>query len=109
MPYIVSMMMEQTLLAIADTYASVARGREKSLSRVATIVVNRGSFFTSLKKGQTCSVRNYERVLRYFEQRKHWPDAMIPAEAEQYLRQLGRLIPPRDFNLPPTGSAAAHD
>lgn len=84
------MPMETELVEIADAYAREAVGRAKSLSRVATIVVNRGSFFTSLKRGQTCSVRNFERMLQFFEQKTNWPDHFIPSDAQQLLKSLGR-------------------
>ena len=84
------MTMEAELIEIADAYSREALGRAKSLSRIATIIVNRGSFFTSLKRGQTCSVRNFERMLRFFEEKANWPEETIPSDARRLLASLGR-------------------
>jgi hypothetical protein len=81
---------ETTLLRIADIYsAQVRENGGKSLARIATLLVNRGSFFEPLRRGQTCSVRNFEKVLQYFQCARNWPTGTIPDEAICALKQIG--------------------
>lgn len=85
--------LESILLTVADTYAAVAAANGgKSLARVATIVVNRGSFFEPLRRGQTCSVRNFEKLVAYFREPANWPGETIPAKASIALAGIGRPV-----------------
>ncbi|RYZ88001.1 MAG: hypothetical protein EOP06_11735 [Proteobacteria bacterium] len=57
------------LTSVAYSYAAEAKSHgAPSLARVATIVVNRGSFFTRIETGGGCSLQNFERVMRWFAQ-----------------------------------------
>lgn len=38
----------------------VAKHREISLARLATIIVNDGKFFANLRRGKSCTVRTFE-------------------------------------------------
>lgn len=93
---------EAALLAIAGAYEqSAERHGGKSISRIATIVLNRGSFFTSLKEGRGCSARNLDRIAGWFRIPANWPDGSIPEVAEHALVAIGRPA------LPPSASEAA--
>ena len=80
---------ETALLRVADAYAAEAEaGGGKSLARVATIVVNRGSFFERLREGGGCSSRNLARMAGYFRDATNWPGE-IPVAAIEALASLG--------------------
>lgn len=82
---------EELLLALASAYQSsvAAYGSGRSLARVATIVVNRGSFFTSLARGASCSMRNFDKLVEYFAHHVNWPEGNIPPEGRRILDDLG--------------------
>ncbi|PZU77736.1 MAG: hypothetical protein DI530_12130 [Sphingomonas sp.] len=83
---------EASLLRVADAYAAqAAEHGGKSLARVATIVVNRGSFFERLRDGGGCSARNLDRIADWFRDGANWPQA-IPAEAAEALASIGRPV-----------------
>jgi hypothetical protein len=91
---------EAALLAVADAYAmEVATHGGKSLARVATIVVNRGSFFERLRDGGGCSARNLDRLADWFRDPANWPSAI----AEPALRALESIGRPAsgEQDLPP--------
>lgn len=82
---------EQALLTIARSYsAAVAEHGGKSISRVATIVANRGSFFDAIESGATCTVRNFEMFALYFADPENWPNKVVPADAAAALASVGR-------------------
>lgn len=83
---------EASLLRVADAYAAqAAEHGGKSLARVATIVVNRGSFFERLRDGGGCSARNLDRIADWFRDGANWPQA-ISAEAAEALASIGRPV-----------------
>lgn len=91
---------ENALRTIADSYdAEVARWGGKSLSRVATIVVNSGAFFNRLREGKTFSVGNLEKFAAWFRVPANWPDRAIPQDAVAALISIGR--PPLPANTMP--------
>jgi hypothetical protein len=81
---------EQCLLRVADRYAQQVDAQGgRSLARVASIVVNHSAFFDRLRSGQTCFVRNLQRVAEYFANLDNWPGQEIPAEVLPDLVALG--------------------
>lgn len=92
MPYLSGMdtSYEAALMEVADAYArEVAEHGGKSLARVATIIVNRGSFFERLRDGGGCSARNLDRVADWFRDPANWPNE-IAAPALAALVSIGR-------------------
>lgn len=86
-----SMTYEAALLKVADEYAAqVDALGGKSLARVATIVVNRGSFFERMRDGAGCSARNLERLVEWFRDPANWPEASITSNASAVLASIGR-------------------
>lgn len=86
-----SMTYERALLEVARAYsAAVNEQGGKSLARVATIVVNRGSFFDRLENGDSFSVRNLDRMASYFRDPSNWPGGSVPPEALAALLSIGR-------------------
>jgi len=82
---------EASLLAIADAYAAAVDAEGgKSLARVATLVVNRGSFFERLREGGGCSARNLAKFAEWFRDPANWPDGLIPHAAHVALAGIGR-------------------
>lgn len=82
---------QNALRTVADAYeGQVARWGGKSLSRVATIVVNSGTFFSRLREGKTFSVANLEKFATWFRQPSNWPDRSIPHAAATALASIGR-------------------
>jgi hypothetical protein len=82
---------EAALLAIADVYAAhAAENGGRSLARIATIVVNRGSFFERLRDGGGCSTRNLDKLTDWFRNASNWPGDEIPAAAVDALISIGR-------------------
>ena len=79
------------LIRIADAYEREAQlhgGR--SLARISTIVVNRGSFFTSIRAGKTCTVASFDLLLGYFGEAANWPRS-IPIAAIAELRDAANV------------------
>lgn len=84
---------ETALLKIARLYAEASdKHGGRSLRRLATIVVNRGSFFDALERGATCSARNLEKFIQHFAISENWPLGMVPEEAAFLLASVGRGI-----------------
>lgn len=84
---------ETALLRVADAYAAqVAKHGGKSLARVATIVVNRGSFFERLRGGASCSSRNLDRLFEWFRDPSNWPAEKIDATGRAALVSVGRPV-----------------
>lgn len=84
---------EASLITIADAYAgAVAKHGGKSLARVATIVVNRGSFFDRIREGGGCSARNLDRIAEFFREPANWPQGELPLAASAALEGIGRPI-----------------
>jgi hypothetical protein len=89
--FIMDMTYEAALLKVADAYAArVAKHGGKSLARVATIVVNRGSFFERLRDGAGCSSRSLGRLFEWFRDPANWPANDISDEARSALAGVGR-------------------
>lgn len=85
---------ENALRTVADSYeAEVARWGGKSLSRVATIVVSSGTFFTRLREQKPFYVHNLERLAAWFREPANWPDGRVPDVAAQALASMGRSVP----------------
>jgi hypothetical protein len=81
---------ERALLTLAKLYsAAVQQFGGRSLSRVATVVVNRGSFFSALERGSTCSLRNFDKMMAYLSAPANWPHGTIPNEAIAALASCG--------------------
>ena len=82
---------EEALIALGESYsATTTKYGGRSLARVATIIVNRGSFFDALKRGGTCTGRNIDKIAAYFGDPANWPDNIIPSEATEALKSIGR-------------------
>jgi hypothetical protein len=78
------------LAALTSTYSdAVALHGGPSLARVATILLNRGSFFVALSKGKDCSLRNFDRCTAWFANKDNWPVATIPEPAVDALASIG--------------------
>jgi hypothetical protein len=91
---------ENALRTVAESYDDeVMRWGGKSLPRVATIVVNSGTFFTRLRAGSTFSVANLEKFATWFRVPANWPDHAIPGAAVAALTSIGR--PPLPTNTMP--------
>lgn len=72
----------EELVAAARIWAAESN---RSLARLATVVVNDGKLFERITAGGTCTVTTYERLLAHLRDTSNWPSA-IPCEA---LRLLG--------------------
>ncbi len=82
---------ENALRTIADCYeAESERWGGRSLSRVATIVLNSGTFFERLRAGKTFTVVNLEKMTTWMRDPANWPDSAIPHEAALALTSMGR-------------------
>ena len=84
---------EAALITISACYRAEAekvRGTP-SLARVATVILNRGSFFKGLEEGRSCSVRNFEKCITWFSRLENWPRE-VPLAAKQALAQCGRTV-----------------
>ncbi|WP_336867738.1 hypothetical protein [Sphingomonas sanguinis] len=82
---------EDALRIIADCYGkSIAVKGGLSLARVATLVVNRGSFFSRLSTDTSFSAKNLDRFAAWFRNDDHWPDRKIPEAAVDALYSIGR-------------------
>ena len=81
---------EDILLRIADQYeVEVAARGGRSLTRVATLVASRGTFFVPLREGKTCTVRNLDAFRAYFSDITNWPGESIPRTVQVDLSLLG--------------------
>lgn len=89
---------ENALRTIADSYeAEIGKFGGKSLSRVATIVVNNGAFFQRLREHKPFLVHNLDRFAEWFRDPTNWPYATIPHDAVSALISMGRppvAVPP---------------
>ncbi len=89
---------QYALGTVADAYeAEAVRHGGKSLSRVATIVVNSGSFFQRLREGKPFLVHNLDRFASWFRDPANWPMGTIPEDAAAALISIGR--PPVDVSM----------
>ncbi len=85
---------EAALRIIAESYGkAIAVSGGMSLARVATLVVNRGSFFKRLQHDTSFSAKNLDRFATWFRNEDHWPNNSIPEDAAAALFSIGR--PPR--------------
>ena len=82
---------EDALRVIADCYGkAIAVSGGMSLARVATLVVNRGSFFNRLSHDTSFSAKNLDRFAAWFRDEEHWPNRNIPDAATAALISIGR-------------------
>lgn len=82
---------EDALRIIADSYGkAIALNGGMSLARVATIVLNRGSFFNRLSSDTSFSARNLDRLATWFRNEDNWPHNNIPRDAAEALFSIGR-------------------
>jgi len=70
------------LQRLAEIWVRVS---ERSLSRLATIVVNRGHFFDSLQGGGDCGTETFEKFLSFFRNGDNWPAGRVPQDAADLL------------------------
>lgn len=93
---------QNAVRTIAESYqAEVDRWGGKSLSRVATIVVNNGGFFSRLREGRPFSVTSLDKFAAWFRQPANWPDCSIPHTAATALASIGRP-PLAAASMPPS-------
>ena len=79
------------LRIIAENYSrAIAVNGGMSLARIATLVVNRGSFFNRLSHDTSFSARNLDRLATWFRNEDHWPHNRIPEDAAAALFSIGR-------------------
>lgn len=89
---------QNALRTVADAYESeVSAYGGKSLARVATIVVSRGTFFQSLRDGKPFLVHNLDRLASWFRDPQNWPCLQVPDTAANALISIGR--PPLDASI----------
>ena len=82
---------EDALRIIAESYSrAIAVNGGMSLARIATLVVNRGSFFNRLSHDTSFSARNLDRLAAWFRNEGHWPHHNIPEDAAAALFSIGR-------------------
>lgn len=82
---------EDALRIIAESYGkAIAVSGGTSLARIATLVVNRGSFFKRLEHDTSFSAKNLDRFATWFRNEDHWPNNRIPEEAAAALFSIGR-------------------
>lgn len=75
------------LQAAADAWCSAC---ERSLSRLATMVVNDGKFFDRISApGGNVTTATLERFARYLHDPANWPDGLVPEEACQLAHRVG--------------------
>ncbi len=61
-----------------------SRANERSLARLATIVVNDGKLFDRITSGGSCTVATYEKIMSHLRDPANWA-VPIPAEAAHML------------------------
>lgn len=71
----------ERLFALAEMWA---RENDRSLSRLATIVVNDGKLFDRIAAGGSCTVATYERLIGHLADPANWTTP-IPPEALKLL------------------------
>lgn len=82
---------EDALRIIAESYGkAIAVSGGMSLARIATVVVNRGSFFKRLEHDTSFSAKNLDRFATWFRNENHWPNNSIPEDAAAALFSIGR-------------------
>lgn len=82
---------EDALRIIAERYGrAIAVSGGMSLARIATLVVNRGSFFKRLEHDTSFSAKNLDRFAAWFRNEDHWPHSSIPEDAAAALFSIGR-------------------
>ena len=82
---------EDALRIIAESYGrAIAISGGMSLARIATLVVNRGSFFKRLEHDTSFSAKNLDRFAAWFRNEDHWPHRRIPEDAAAALFGIGR-------------------
>ena len=83
--------LRETLLTVADAYETEVRQEGgRSLARITTVVLNRGSFFDHLRSGKTCTLESYEKIVDYFCDQRNWPLSRLPPVAVVALEGIGR-------------------
>ncbi len=74
-------MIEQ-LCQLAEIWATA---NDRSVARLATIVLNRGHFFETLRNGGDCGTETFEKFLSFFRDGANWPDQRVPQDAVDLL------------------------
>lgn len=74
-------MIEQ-LCQLADIWAVAS---DRSVARLATIVLNRGHFFETLRSGGDCGTETFEKFLTFFRDGSNWPAQRVPQDAVDLL------------------------
>ena len=64
------------------------QANDRSLPRLATIVVNDGKLFDRLATGAGCTIATYQRFLRFFQSADNWPSNEIPPDVVDRLELL---------------------
>ncbi|WP_035723502.1 hypothetical protein [Fodinicurvata fenggangensis] len=57
------------IIRLADTYC---QHTGRSHARVATLAYDQGMFFDRLRKGRTCTIATYGKVVQWFS--NNWPE-----------------------------------
>lgn len=76
------------LQAMANIWAET---NERSLSRLATIVVNDGHFFERIGRKRDCNTQTFEKFLIFFRVPGNWPDDSIPHAAAGLLDNFANI------------------
>lgn len=83
-----------------------------SRARLATIVVNRGSFFDRIAAGAGCNVQTVEQFLSHFRDGANWPNGHIPHDAAAVLSNFANIATAesqRDNSAPAAASPGKND
>ncbi len=78
----------ERLLALAEMWA---RENDRSLSRLATIVVNDGKLFDRIASGGSCTVATYDRLIAHLSDPANWGSPM-PAAALRLVAGVGAPV-----------------
>lgn len=80
------------LIQLADIWCAA---NSRSRSRLSTIVVNSGRFFSLIERpGATCTIAIFEKFLCFFRDGANWPDGRIPEPACELLDNFSTIALP---------------
>ena len=81
----------ERLKQVSDAWAAA---NDRSLARLATIVVNDGSFFTRLASDKpNATTATLIKFAQFFADPANWPDGHIPSEAVSFVHVNGLSVP----------------
>jgi hypothetical protein len=80
-PHIARMNLIHRLVSASEIWA---RTNDRSLSRLATVVVNDGKLFERLAGGGSCTIATYERLMAHLSEPANW-SGPIPSDAAELL------------------------